>query len=106
TRSRSWTWYASRLRIPCHPRRMRPRDALTELRKIAWRYRRALVAGLALMLVNRLATFVLPSLSKVVIDEVILHRRFQLLAFIVVAGIAAVLLETATAFASNRVLSI
>jgi len=58
------------------------------------------------MLVNRLATFVLPSLSKVVIDEVILHRRFQLLAFIVVAGIAAVLLETATAFASNRVLSI
>jgi ABC-type multidrug transport system fused ATPase/permease subunit len=82
------------------------RDALIELRTLVWRYRRALAIGLVLMTANRLATFVLPALSKVVVDQVITHRRFSLLGEVAGAGIAAVILEAATAFASNRVLGV
>ncbi|HXB27451.1 MAG TPA: ABC transporter ATP-binding protein [Gemmatimonadaceae bacterium] len=82
------------------------RDALAELRTLVWRYRGALTAGLALMLANRLAAFALPALSKVVVDQVIAHRRLELLAPVAAAGVAAVLLEAATAFASSRVLGI
>jgi ABC-type multidrug transport system fused ATPase/permease subunit len=85
---------------------MQIRDALTEFRGLVWRYRRALAIGLALMLVNRAATFVLPWLSKVVVDEVITHRRFSLLGSIAAGGVTAVLLEAATTFASNRVLGV
>ncbi|HSY82836.1 MAG TPA: ABC transporter ATP-binding protein [Gemmatimonadaceae bacterium] len=81
-------------------------DALTELRGLVWRYRGALTIGLALLLANRLAAFVLPALSKVVVDQVIAHRRFGLLGPIAAAGVTAVLLEAATAFGSNRVLGI
>jgi ATP-binding cassette, subfamily B, putative efflux pump len=85
---------------------MHIRDALIELRTLVWRYRRVLVIGLLLMLANRLATFVLPMLSKAVVDQVVTHHRFGLLGPIAAAGVAAVLLEAATAFASNRVLGV
>jgi ABC-type multidrug transport system fused ATPase/permease subunit len=82
------------------------RDALIELRTLVWRYRGPLALGLALMVANRLATFVLPALSKVLVDQVLAHRRFDLLIPIAAAGIAAVLLEVATAFGSSRVLGV
>jgi ABC-type multidrug transport system fused ATPase/permease subunit len=85
---------------------MRIHDALAELRKLVWHHRRALMVGLTLMLANRLATFVLPALSKVVVDQVIAHRRFDLLGPVTAAGIAAVLLVAATAFGLNRVLGV
>jgi ABC-type multidrug transport system fused ATPase/permease subunit len=81
-------------------------DALTELRALVWQYRRALAIGLGCMFANRLATFVLPTLSKVIVDQVVTQRRFGLLGPIAVAGLAAVLLEAVTAFAANRVLGV
>jgi subfamily B ATP-binding cassette protein MsbA len=85
---------------------MQLRDALTELRALLWRYRRALTIGFLLMFVNRLATFVLPSLSKIVVDQVIAHRRFELFMPVAAVGVAAVLVEVATALVSNRVLGV
>lgn len=82
------------------------RDSLTELRTLVWRHRYALALGLGLLLANRSATFVLPTLSKIVVDQVIAHRRFDLLGLIATAGIGAVLFEAATAFATTRVLGI
>jgi subfamily B ATP-binding cassette protein MsbA len=85
---------------------MRIHDAFTELRTLVWRYRRALIIGLVLMLINRLATFVLPALSKVVVDQVITRHRFELMGPVAAAGVAAVLLVAVTAFALNRVLGV
>lgn len=82
------------------------RDALTELRALVWRYRRPLVMGLGFMLAERLASFVLPTLSKVVIDQVIARGRLALLGPVAAAGVGAVLIQTAAAYASNRVLGI
>jgi subfamily B ATP-binding cassette protein MsbA len=85
---------------------MHIREALIDLRRLVWRYRRALAIGLALMVTNRLATFVLPTLSKVVVDEIVAHRRFGLLGPVAAAGVIALLIEAATAFWSNRVLGV
>jgi subfamily B ATP-binding cassette protein MsbA len=85
---------------------MRIRDALIEFRRLVWRYRRALAIGLTLTFINRAAAFALPSLSKFVVDEVITHQRFGLLGPIAAAGVAAVLLQATTTFASNRVLGV
>src|SRR5581483_3008003 len=83
---------------------MRIHGALIELRSLVWRYRGALVLGLGLTLANRLAAFVLPALSKIVVDRVITQRHFELLGPVAIAAVAAVALEAATTFASSRVL--
>jgi ABC-type multidrug transport system fused ATPase/permease subunit len=85
---------------------MHIRDALTELRRLVWRYRGTLAIGVVLMLVNRVAVFVLPALSKVVVDQVITHKRFGLMGPVAAAGTAAVFLAAVTTFASNRVLGV
>ncbi|RPJ75937.1 MAG: ABC transporter ATP-binding protein, partial [Acidobacteria bacterium] len=50
-----------------------------EARDLVWAHRSRLSAGLALMLVNRLAGLVLPGTSKFLIDDVIGRQRAELL---------------------------
>jgi ABC-type multidrug transport system fused ATPase/permease subunit len=65
-----------------------------------------LALGLGLTLVNRLAAFVVPALSKVVVDQVVTQRRFGLLGVVASAAAAAIVLEAATTFATSRVLGV
>ena len=59
----------------------RPRlsRAWREARALIWTYRSRLALGIALMLVNRLAGFVLPASSKYLIDNVIGRGQQELL---------------------------
>jgi subfamily B ATP-binding cassette protein MsbA len=71
-----------------------------------WEYRWTLAVGLLLTLVNRLAGFVLPGSSKILIDEVVGNGRADLLTPIAIAAGAATLVQAGTSFAISQVVSL
>src|SRR5690606_33000892 len=77
-------------------------EALELIRK----HRRSLAAGLVLMVIGRIAAFVLPMSSKFLIDEVITQGRSDLLLPIAGAVLAATLVQAATGFAVAKVVSV
>ena len=83
---------------------------LTRVRREAWAlvvaHRRSLLIGFALMLVGRLAGFVLPASSKILIDNVIGQRRPDLLAPLALAATAATLVQASASFAVARIVSV
>jgi ABC-type multidrug transport system fused ATPase/permease subunit len=80
----------------------------------AWREARELMAahssrlklGFGLMVVSRLAGFVMPLTSKILIDEVVGKRRIELLWPIAIAGATATLVQASTGFALSQVLGV
>ena len=82
------------------------KNAWAEARDIIWRHRRGLAIGLVLILVNRAAALVLPGSTKFVIDEIIGHRRADLLWVVGVAAAGATLIQAATSFALSQVLGV
>jgi ABC-type multidrug transport system fused ATPase/permease subunit len=80
--------------------------AWREARELVAEHRGSLAVGMALMVVNRLAGFVLPWTSKYLIDDVIGNHKPQML--LPLAGVAAVatLIQAATSFALSQVVSI
>src|SRR5690606_31325855 len=57
--------------LPMPPRPPVTGTAWREARALIWKYRSRLALGIGLMLVNRLASFVLPASSKYLIDNVL-----------------------------------
>ena len=80
--------------------------AWTEARELVAEHRGSLAAGMALMVVNRLAGFVLPWTSKYLIDDVIGNHKAQLLYPLAAIAAAATLVQAATSFALSQVVSI
>src|SRR5581483_9076582 len=80
--------------------------AWPEVRALLGRHRTALAVGLGLVVVNRLATLVLPVATRYVIDDVIGHHRLALLPPIVLASVGAIALECGTTFGVAQVMSI
>jgi ABC-type multidrug transport system fused ATPase/permease subunit len=76
----------------------------------AWRlvraHRRTLAIGMLLMLVSRIAAFVLPAVSKYFIDDVLTAGRAELLLPLAGAALLATLVQATTSFALARVVSI
>ena len=90
--------------------------AKSEKRKNAWRNlpdvwalmkpRRGLLAlGFVLMAINRLSGLVLPASTKYLVDNVVSKRQIQLLTPIVLAVLAATVLQGLTSFTLTQVLS-
>jgi subfamily B ATP-binding cassette protein MsbA len=80
--------------------------AWEEARAIIWAHRKRLAVGLALMLINRLAGFVLPTTTKYLMDDVITQGHWELLPTLAFAAGAATLVDAATAFANSQVLGV
>ncbi|MEO7986235.1 MAG: ABC transporter ATP-binding protein [Gemmatimonadales bacterium] len=80
--------------------------AWIEARKALLGQRRALAAGLALTLVNRLSAMAVPVSSKWVIDDVVGKQRGDLLPWLAAGAGAAVLLEAGSAFALSQVVGV
>ncbi|MFV1986232.1 MAG: ABC transporter ATP-binding protein [Gemmatimonadota bacterium] len=87
-------------------KKVRLRDVRGEARELILAQRRPLVFGLVLMVIGRLAGFVLPASSKFVIDNVIGEGRADLLVPIAVAAGAATLVQAAASFGLARIVSI
>ena len=80
--------------------------AWEEARAIIWTHRKRLAVGLGLMLINRLAGFVLPTTTKYLMDDVITQGHWELLPTLAFAAGAATLVDAATAFANSQVLGV
>ena len=80
------------------------RRGWAEARALAWRERRLLAAGLGLMLLNRAAALVLPASSKLLVDQVLMRGRPELLPVMAAGVCLALLVESATGFAMTRLL--
>jgi ABC-type multidrug transport system fused ATPase/permease subunit len=77
-----------------------------EARSLLWAHRGKLAVGLALMVVNRLAGFVLPGSSKFLIDNVIGRGETQLLLPLALAVGGATVVQAITTFALSQVVSV
>jgi len=83
-----------------------PAGAWREAKQLLWRYRRGLAIGFALMVVNRLAGFVLPGSTKFLIDDVVGAGRDELLVPLAVAVGGATLLQAVSTYALAQVVSV
>jgi subfamily B ATP-binding cassette protein MsbA len=73
---------------------------------IIWPRRKIVFVGLALIIVSRLASLVLPGASKYLMDDVIPNKDMDLLKWILIAVGAAVLVQAITSFLLTRILSV
>ena len=69
-------------------------------------HRAPLLVGLVLMVIGRLAAFVLPASSKFVIDDVLAGGRSDLLIPLALAVGAATLIQAATSFGLAKIVSV
>ncbi len=98
---------AGRVRGPAEPvPRLRFSQAWRDASELVRRHRGRLAAGLALMLVNRAAGFVLPAAPKFVIDDAIQGNRPELLPWIALALAAATLVQAGTSFVLSQLLGV
>ncbi len=85
----------------------RPRaEVRQEAKSLPWSYRKGLGIGFALMIVNRLAGFVLPASSKFLIDNVIGKGQAGLLVPLVLAVGAATVVQAVTTYSLSQVVSV
>jgi ABC-type multidrug transport system fused ATPase/permease subunit len=80
--------------------------AWEEARGLIWIHRKRLAVGFGLMLINRLAGFVLPTTTKYLMDDVITQGHWELLPTLAMAAGAATVVDAATAFANSQVLGV
>src|SRR3984893_16873473 len=77
-----------------------------DAKDLIWAHRYRLALGLLLMVVNRLAGFVLPSSTKYLVDEVIIkHKSYLLLTLALAVGVAT-LVQAISSFGLSQVLGV
>ncbi len=65
-----------------------------------------ILLGLLLIIISRLAGLVLPGASKVLIDDVIPHGNMEMLKWLIVGVVAAIVIQSVTSFALTQILSV
>src|SRR5665213_2018437 len=80
-------------------------NAWAEAKVLMYRHRSSLAIGFVLMLVSRLAGFVLPRSTQFLIDQVIGKNRPGLLVPVALACGAATIVQAITSFANSQVIS-
>lgn len=75
-------------------------------RTIIWPRRKHLGLGLLLIVISRLAGLILPGASKYLVDDVIPSNDFELLKWLIIAVVVAVLIQSVTSFALTQILSV
>jgi ABC-type multidrug transport system fused ATPase/permease subunit len=83
-----------------------PAIAWREARKLIYAHRRYLAVGFALMIVSRLAGFVLPAGTKFFVDDVVGKGRTSLLLPLAAAVGLATLVQALTSFANSQIIGV
>jgi len=91
---------------PRPPKKTITPGAWQEARSLVYAHRRRLGFGLGLLLINRVAGFVLPSSPKWVIDRVIGQHRPELLVPLALVVGVATLIQSATGFGLSQILGV
>ncbi len=81
-------------------------NAYVEAKRLIWTHRWRLALGLAIMLVGRALSLVMPASTKYVIDEVIAKKRGDMLSTVAAVAAAATLLQAAASFAVSQILGV
>jgi len=90
---------------PKPPAMQRLKGALPELWVLVRPRRGLLAVGLVLMAINRVSGLVLPASTKFLVDDVIMKRHVWRLREIVLAVIAATIIQGITSFSLTQLLS-
>ena len=83
-----------------------PAGAWDLARAVIWGQRKKLALGLTLLFVDRAAGFVIPIAPKVLLDEVVAHRRADLLPWLALAVVGAAVVQAVSVFFLSRVLGL
>jgi len=73
---------------------------------IIWPRRKQIFIGLILIVISRLAGLVLPGASKFLMDDVIPNGDMQMLKWLILAVVAAIIIQSVTSFALTQILSV
>jgi subfamily B ATP-binding cassette protein MsbA len=73
---------------------------------IIWPRRKHLFLGLFLIVISRLASLVLPGASKYLVDDVIPSNDLNMLKWLIIAVVAAIVVQSVTSYALTQILSV
>lgn len=73
---------------------------------IIWPRRNILAVGLALIIISRAASLVVPGASKYLIDDVIANSNLEMLKILVAAVVGAIVIQAITSFLLTKILSV
>ena len=73
---------------------------------IIWPRRKIVITGLVLIIISRLAGLVLPGATKYLVDDVIAGEDLELLKYLLLAVLAAIIVQAITSFLLTRILSV
>ncbi len=73
---------------------------------IIWPRKKQLLVGLVLVIISRLSGLVLPGASKYLIDEVVPYRDMDLLKWLILVVVAAIIIQSVSSFALTQILSV
>lgn len=73
---------------------------------IVWPRRKIVFAGLILIIISRLAGLVLPGATKYLMDDVIVNKDLQMLKYLLMAVVAAIVVQAVTSFLLTKILSV
>lgn len=76
------------------------------IKTIVWPRRKLLLIGLALIIVSRLASLVLPASSKYLMDEVIANHNMDMLQLLLIAVVGSIIIQAITSFLLTKLLSV
>jgi subfamily B ATP-binding cassette protein MsbA len=76
------------------------------IKTLIWPKRRRIGVGLLLIIISKISALVLPGAFKFLIDDVLIAKNIEILPKIILAVIAAIILQAITAFLLTKVLSI
>jgi ABC-type multidrug transport system fused ATPase/permease subunit len=73
---------------------------------IIWPRRKHLFLGLFLIIISRLASLVLPGASKYLIDDVIPSNDLNMLKWLIIAVVVAIIIQSVTSYSLTQILSV
>lgn len=73
---------------------------------IIWPRRKYLFLGLFLIIISRLSGLVLPGASKILLDNVIPNQDLRMLKWLIIAIVAAIIIQASTSFLLTQILSV
>lgn len=90
--------------------KQKPKEKRVSIQKvfatIVWPRRKHLLLGFFLIVISRLAGLVLPGASKYLVDDVIPSNDLQLLKWLIIAVVAAIVIQSVTSYALTQILSV
>lgn len=81
------------------------KEVWPEIRQLVYDRRKQLLIGFALIVISRTAGLVLPASTKYLVDEVLLQRKTDLLAPLILAVLGATAIQAVTSFSLTQLLS-